>query len=227
MRKLLIITSVFVVSSSSLIAQDTLPKISVLNSSNHIVISWTNPYTSLTTINIQRSTDSLRNFKTIGSVLDVKNKTNGYVDSKPPAGIQYYRLFLSFEGGIYIFSNAYRPALDTSKAIVKEVKPNVVSTWFEPSKYVYTGKENNIIVSLPLAGRKKYLVKFFEENGSFLFELSKITEPYLTLDKVNFVHAGLFNFELYEEGVLIEKQKFYIPKDVKGQGFNEQGRFQK
>ncbi len=88
-----------------------------------------------------------------------------------------------------------------------------VQTWFAPSKLVYTGKENNVIISLPDAEKKKYSIKFFEEDGTFLFEIKKITETYLTLDKVNFVHAGLFNFEIYADGLLIEKHKFYIPKD--------------
>ena len=224
MRKLLIITFIVVNFTKILFAQEKLPKLSVVNSSNNIVISWTNPYTSLTTINIQRSNDSLRNFKTIGSVLDVKSKTNGFVDAKPPAGSQYYRLFLSFEGGIYIFSRSYKPVRDTSGTFSREIKTQTVNTWFEPSKFVYTGRENNVIISLPLAGKKKYLLKFFEENGNFLFELPKITETYLTVDKVNFIHAGIFNFELYEEGLLIEKHKFYIPKDGKAPGFNEQGK---
>ncbi len=59
------------------VAQDTLPNISVIQRSNKVVIGWTNTYTSVTTINIQRSYDSLKNFKTIGSVLNVKAKSNG------------------------------------------------------------------------------------------------------------------------------------------------------
>ena len=225
MRKLLFLPFIFIISIHSLFAQDTLPKVSVINSSNHIVISWTNPYTSLTIINIQRSPDSLKNFKTIGTVLDVKNISNGFVDAKPPAGKQYYRVFLSFEGGVYIFSHSYKPMIDTTKLLQRELKSTVVNAWFEPSKYVYTGRDNNVIISLPLAGKKKYVLKFFEENGIFLFELSKIPEPYLTVDKVNFIHAGIFNFELYEEGVLMEKHKFYIPKDGKPvPGVNEQGK---
>ena len=74
-------------------------------------------------------------------------------------------------------------------------------------------------------GQKKYLIKFFEETGAFLFELNKITEPYLTLDKVNFIHAGIFDFEVYENGVLIEKHKVYVPKDGKPvPGMNELGK---
>lgn len=210
--------------SEIILAQDTLPKVSVTNSSNHIVISWVNPYTSLTTINIQRSYDSLRNFKTIGSVLDIHTKTNGFVDANPPQTNMYYRIFLSFEGAMYIFTKSFRPVIDTSRTIPKDFKTNVVSTFFEPSKFIYTGRENNVIISLPQAVKKKYMVKFFEENGSFLFDISRIAEPYLTLDKVNFIHAGLFSFELYEDGILLEKQRFYIPKDGRsGQG--EQGKY--
>lgn len=197
-------------------SQDTLPKISVTQISNKVLVSWTNPYTSVTNIGIQRSYDSLKYFTTIGSVLNVKAQTNGFVDSKEFMPAQYYRLFISFEGGTYIFTTSHRPGLDTLN-----VMPNVtenftsVQTWFIPSKQVYTGRDNNIVMFLPNANKKKYSVKFFEDDGTFLFEIKKITEPYLTVDKVNFIHSGLFKFELFDNGVSIEKHKFYIPKDGK------------
>jgi hypothetical protein len=199
-------------------AQDTLPNISVTQISNKVVISWTNTFTSVTTINIQRSNDSLKNFTTIGSVLNVKARSNGFVDArefKPP---QYYRVFISFEGGTYLFTKSHHPHLDSAKAVVEliEIPPAVpVKTWFAPSKMVFSGKDNNVIISLPDAGKKKYSIKFFEENGDPIFELKKITEPWLTLDKVNFLHAGLFNFEIYSDDILVEKHKVYIPKDGK------------
>ena len=68
---------------------------------------------------------------------------------------------------------------------------------------------------MPDADKKKYSIKFFEQDGTPVFEIKKITETYLTLDKVNFMHAGLFNFEVYADGLLVEKHKFYIPKDGK------------
>ena len=68
-------------------------------------------------------------------------------------------------------------------------------------------------------------MKFFEEDGTPAFDINKITEPYLTLEKVNFTHAGLFNFELYDDGKLIEKHKVYVPKDGRlVNGNNERGR---
>ena len=216
MQKFLIFFLIFLL-SQKIFAQDTLPKLSVTNISDHILISWTNPFVTLTTINIQRSFDTTKNFTTIGSVLDVANKKNGFIDSKPLSPNMYYRIFLSFEGGTYMFTKSSRPVKDTSKALpdIKDIQQSAVNTWFIPSKLIYTGRDNNVVIALPDAPRKKYLIKFFEENGAFIFELNKISEPYLTLDKVNFLHAGIFDFEIYENGVLIEKHKVYVPKDGK------------
>ncbi len=207
-------------------SQDTLPNITVTQISNKVLVSWANPYTSVTNIGIQRSYDSLRYFTTIGSVLNVKAQTNGFVDSKEFMPAQFYRLFISFEGGTYIFTASHRPGLDTLNVMPKVTENfTPVQTWFIPSKQVYTGRDNNIVMSLPDADKKKYSVKFFEDDGTFLFEIKKITEPYLTVDKVNFIHSGLFKFELYADGVLAEKHKVYIPKDGKTiPSLDEQGR---
>jgi hypothetical protein len=217
MYKSLLILFFFCILQKNSFAQDTLPKITVTQISNKVLISWTNPFTSLTTINIQRSYDSLKNFTTIGTVLNVQAKTNGFIDAKEFIPSQYYRLFISFEGGTYMFTQSHRPGIDTMKSFssLNEIQQAPVQTWFIPSKLVYTGKENNVIISLPDAVKKKYSIKFFEEDGTPLFEIKKITEPYLILDKVNFRHAGLFNFELYANGILVEKHKVYIPKDGK------------
>lgn len=217
MRVIIIFLVLLICNNRILFGQDTLPKLSVSNISNSILISWTNPFTYLTTINIQRSFDSTKNFTTIGSILDVKNKQNGFVDSKPKSTNMFYRVFLSFEGGTYMFTRSYRPVIDTLKTMptIKPLQQAQVITWFVPSGRVYTGKDNNVIISLPDADKKNYAIKFFEENGTLVFEISKITEPFLTLEKVNFLRAGMFNFELFEGGTLIEKHKFYIPKDGK------------
>src|SRR5579862_3675342 len=117
MYKLIFILSFFLILQKISFAQDTLPKVSVTQRSNKVLISWTNAFTSVTTINIQRSYDSLKNFTTIGSVLNVTAKSNGFVDSKVFIPPQYYRLFISFEGGTYIFTQSHRPGIDTMKII--------------------------------------------------------------------------------------------------------------
>jgi hypothetical protein len=51
------------------------------------------------------------------------------------------------------------------------------------------------------------------EEEEVLFELNNITEKALTLDKSNFIHSGWFRFELYNGDQLVERHRFYVPKD--------------
>jgi len=84
---------------------------------------------------------------------------------------------------------------------------------YKPSKFVFTEKDGNVKIALPLAKEKKYTIKFFDELGIPAFEIKQIKETVLTLDKSNFVHAGWFKFELYEDGQVKEKSKLFVPKD--------------
>ncbi len=171
MYKILLTVFLFFAVQQISFSQDTLPKITVSQLGKKVLISWQNPFTFVTAINIQRSADSLKNFTTIGTVLNVTSKSNGFVDTKEfiPSR-QYYRLFISFEGGNYIFTQSHRPAQDTFN-----ITPDIVDytppakTWFTPSKHVYTGRDNNVIISLPDAEHKKYSIKFFEEDGQLTF----------------------------------------------------------
>ncbi len=212
---------------STAYAQDTLPRISVKKISGKVIISWKNHYGgTISTINIQRSYDSLKTFTTIGSVLNPVSRDNGFVDAKPPYDKMYYRLFIAFEGGSYLFTKSSIPIIDTGLYDLKLPEANITQpAGFIPSRYIYTGKENNVVINLPNAATKKYSVKFFDANDKFLFEIKKIPQPYITLEKVNFKHAGWFNFQLFEEEILLEKYQFLISKDSKKSVHNnEQGK---
>jgi len=218
----------FTVSKS--IAQDTLPNLSVKNISKKIIISWKTTYgANITAINIQRSSDSLRNFTTIGSVLEPMNRENGFLDTKAPGLNMFYRVFVAFEGGTYVFTKSYRPVIDTLDAGKSNFPPGIVTKndsikflpipvipkGFVPSKYIFTGKDNNVIINLPQAGDRPFTVKFFDENDQPVFEILKLKEPYFIIEKVNFLHSGWFYFKLYEGTELREKNQFYIPKEGK------------
>ncbi|MEJ7740864.1 MAG: hypothetical protein WKF97_25890 [Chitinophagaceae bacterium] len=97
--------------------QDTLPKFSVTNKGNNrIIVSWTNPYgQSIRQLSIQRSFDSLKNYKSILTVPDPTPIQNGYVDSKATNDHMFYRLYIQLDSGKYLFSVAKRPAPDTAK----------------------------------------------------------------------------------------------------------------
>lgn len=259
-------------------AQLVLPGITVKEFNGKIIVSWRNEYSiPVSTINIQRSYDSSKNFTTIGSVLNPQNLENGFADDKPPYNKMYYRVFVSFEGGNYLFSNSSKPEkiipdenqaaesgidrikypwqadpapanptilappeekslkgiklkvdqlADQNKKIPvnKEsiIIKNIPEIIIYPSLRIYSSKDNNIVIHLPEAGLKRYIVKFYDENDNFLFELTKIKEEYLIVEKVNFVHAGWFHFEIFENGKSLEKNKFFISKEIKPNGdFNK------
>ena len=268
-------------SSGTLFAQEILPGITVKNYNGKIIVSWKNQYPiEVKTINIQRSFDSAKNYTTIGSVLNPQNSENGFVDEAPPYNKMYYRLFISFDAGNYIFSDPVRPVKEISQpqpmitqelTVVpvkkeelvnepgkeskkehlikpvekteipaeskktkkskepvaknsKEKKPdkskpgNTVTVTTDenavsyPSRRIYTAKDNNIVINLPHFESRKYTVKFFAENDKPLFELNRIKEEYLIVEKMNFLRAGWFYFELYENGKMIERNKFFIVK---------------
>ena len=216
---------------------DTLPKFSVKNvGNNRIVIGWLNTFESVKQISIQRSFDSTKNFKSILTVADPALPENGFVDTKANNDRMFYRLYIMLDKGVYFFSDAKRPALDTvvkKEAAVKTDLPGITvpiiisdgvvigpvngnnrpkAELYVPSKRIFTFKDGYVRIILPEEIDKKYNIKFFS-NDELLFELKEVKERNFKIDKANFYHAGWFKFELYENGELLEKNKFYIPKE--------------
>ena len=93
------------------------------------------------------------------------------------------------------------------------IKPFIPKAVFIPSTHVFTEKEGYVKIVLPDANEKQYRIRFYEIDSSFLFEMKRIKASFLIIDKTNFIHAGWFMFELYEDDKLKEKNKVYIPKD--------------
>lgn len=291
-------------------AQDTLPKFSATTTGTKVIVSWVNPNPNVTQISIQRSLDSLKNFKTILTVPDPTVLQNGFVDNKSLPKYNYYRLFIVYSDGNYEFSKSKKAYWDTLKKVIpsapnpriqidepeptkpvapavkpdtkvvdsskliKPKQPEIVSPKpappppperylvikkrdtvlysinekvfkpfrdsianktkdtlvyrggdtifirpfiprevYKPSIYVFTDKDGNITINLPQANQHHYSLKIFEETGEFLFEIKTIKDSPLILDKSNFLKAGWYKFELYEDGKLKEKNKFQLLKD--------------
>lgn len=242
MRYFQIIVIIFFSGSFTVSAQETLPNISVRASGNNVIVSWKNAYkVPISNLLIQRSYDSLQNYTTIGSVLSPGNEENGYSDVNPPYNKMYYRAFVVFEGGSYIYSLPTRPqkddpvyvktidgrdslvvqerqelqpwqinpALDSNYIIVPglpNVKPQI--------KRIMASADNSIMLALPAAETKKYKVRFYDENEKLVFELNNIKDEFLVIEKVNFRHSGMFRYEILEDGIVIEKNSVFVPKDV-------------
>ena len=216
-------------------AQKILPAITVKNFGGKIIVSWQNEFpTPVSNILIQRSYDSLKNYTSIGSVLNPQSRENGYADVNPPYTKMYYRVSISFEGGAYLISPPVRPIKETffsdssnatgvsdprypwqaDSSLVKSKKDEITY----PSERLFTSRDNNLVIHLKDAAIKKYSAKVFDEKDSLLFELTKLNEEYLIIEKVNFGHTGWFHFEIYESGKLIEKNKFQIAKEGRSAG---------
>ncbi len=94
-------------------------------------------------------------------------------------------------------------------AVTTKEEPNA----FAPSLYVFSHPDGNIRIQVPNRARlARYRIKFYEIDQRFLFELKNLPAPSFQLDKINFLHAGWFLFELYEDSRLIEKHKVYLDK---------------
>ncbi len=250
MKKLLLLLLIF--SNTAAFSQDTLPDFKVVNTGKSVIVSWKNKYKMpIATLNIQRSFDSLKNYTTIGSVLNASGSENGFTDNDPPYNKMYYRLFIGFEGGSYIITSPKRPVKVVPESVSSEdsatltlkrfqwqadpmidslaVKPgNVIIPGKKevtyPSKRIFTNNSQMVVIHLPDAIIKNYRALFFDDKGKKIIELTKLKEEFLILEKVYFMRSGWFNFELYENGELIEKNKIQILKDKKISTGDQRGR---
>jgi hypothetical protein len=328
-------------------AQDTLPGFSAeIKAKNRVLISWTNPYgAKIKQLSIQRSKDSLRMFKSVVTLPDPTVLQNGYMDQNLPDTNFFYRIYIMFDGGEYLFSPAKRPRTvppapkparnqpnnrnsadkkpatnnpvtgnnpaadqpvpspDTAQIIAPKdsattgaatrstdlsnsAKPNpkepaktntkeavkapttrpepapekllfvkkgdeLVATLnekslkrfrdsiltktkdtlsmisrdtlllrpFQPrevftvSKHVFMDKTGLLHIEFPWYAHRNYQVRFFDTDRSPLFVIKDIKDPVLLLDKANFMRAGWYFFEVYEDGKLLEKNKIFVPRD--------------
>ncbi len=81
------------------------------------------------------------------------------------------------------------------------------------SEYVYTDRDGYVVIKLPEADKKKYELRFFEEDDTPVLEIKHVKEPLLILDKTTFYHSGWFKFELKENGRAKERNKIFLAKD--------------
>lgn len=94
-----------------------------------------------------------------------------------------------------------------------DIHPFVVKYVWKPSVYIFTNNKGYVTIRLPEIKQHRYHVVFYEEDGSELFRIKSLKETELILDKTDFMHAGWFFFELFEDDKLKEKNKFLLTKE--------------
>ncbi len=206
-----------------------LPDFMALIKTGKIQLEWLSGFTNVKQIGIQRSLDSVLNFNTIAYASYPTQTRNVFLDNKPLPGTNYYRLFILFNTGRYMYSKVVLAIPDSTISASTKLQAEDITNGpptgkdakssekapekivWHPSNTIYTTVDGNVNINLPEAPKKNYSVKFYEATGVFLFEIDKVKEPFLILEKAIFLHSGWFNFELFEDGKLKEKWSFFIP----------------
>ena len=94
-----------------------------------------------------------------------------------------------------------------------EIHPFMAKYVWRPSQYVFTNTKGYVTIILPQVKQHRYRIIFYDDDATELFQIRSLKEVQLVLDKTNFIHAGWFSFELFENDKLKEKNKFYLAKD--------------
>lgn len=193
-------------------SQALLPYITVTNEGGKNYISWRSGYENIKMIGIQRSRDSIYNYSTIGHAGNPNKAANEYTDKKPFVGKNFYRLFIVLTNGSYFFSN---PAGITLTPATLSSSNGDKPLAFQPSIFVYTNPDGNVNISLAHAATEQYSIRFYDARNHFLFEITDIKKPFLVLDKSNFLRSGWYHYDLFQNGKILEKWKFYVADPIK------------
>lgn len=100
-----------------------LPDIIAASDKGVNVISWTCQYDGIESIAVQRSTDSVFNYKTIGYVKNTRKGEQAFIDGHPDAGNNWYRLYIGFSSDLTWYSNNIRVYIDSATLLEKGVVP--------------------------------------------------------------------------------------------------------
>ena len=144
----------------------------------------------------------------------------------PPPPIHWISIYKKSKDSLYtkIDIDFYKKFRDSIRTKTKDtiinsgldeylIKHFVPKPIWKPSKYLFTNDDGYTILKVPDLEKHHYKIIFTEENGTEIFTLNSVNEDYLKIDKSNFPHAGWFFYTMYEDGKLLEKNKFFIESD--------------
>lgn len=165
LKKVQALLVVFMAVSAVSKAQDTLPGFTIKDlGQNRIAVSWVNPFDACIQLNVQRSFDSARNFRTIFSTPSPELPQNGYVDTKAPTGKMYYRIFYVLQGGAYFFSPAKRVAEGFANTVLLD-SANI--------KIVTIKKKDSVLARIPMEKYKLFRDSILYKTKDSLFAVGE------------------------------------------------------
>lgn len=216
--------------STDSFAQATLPDMQILTQKGVNILSWVCQYDGIKSIAVQRSSDSVFNFATIGYVKNTKKGTQGYIDGHPLPGNNFYRLYIAFNSDLTWYSNRVKIKIDSAQLMQKAVLPpndslqnmlgniitndgktedlsGVVTYSYVRSQYVFTNPfTGHINIELPDDAKVQdvFSLRFFDAKNTPVLDVPKVAEHSVILDKRNFQRKGLYKFELLKNNKVVE-----------------------
>lgn len=201
-----------------------LPAMQIVTDNAKNILSWTSQYDGIKSISIQRSSDSVSNFVTIGLLANPKKGVQKFTDLKPLIGKNSYRLSILFAGDVEWFSNTYKVIMDSEviaksiEGVIESGSTNAISSpvnvpavtqptdfYYTPSVRIYTNPyTGHININLEDALSKKYSIRFFDPSKNEILRISRVIKTALVLDKNNFNAKGTYSFQLFDGSTLNE-----------------------
>jgi len=226
----LVLITLFAFFSFAAHAQPVLPNVAAMTQKGLNILSWTNQYDGIKSIAVQRSSDSVYNFATIGYVKNLKKGAQGFVDGHPVPGANWYRLYIVFSSDLTWYSNTAKLFVDSAQLMQQRVLPpndslqkivnnltlnsgtapdpsEINAYTYIRSQYVFTNPfTGHVNVELPDTTDKKssYSLHFFDTKNRQVLEVPKITEHSVIIDKRNFQKKGIYKFEMRKNKDILE-----------------------
>lgn len=203
MRNCLLFLFLFIY--GSLFSQSPLPDFQLVKvGNNKIKISWENPFLeSCIQINVQRSYDSLRGFRTIFSSLSPQLPQNGFIDDKAPNDKMFYRIFFMLSNNAYFFSASKRATgyAENISALNKNELISIIK------------KNNELLAQLPFVEFQKFRDSIFTKTKDSLFTLNPTTVLWKPFEPNSLWRPSLFVYTNRNGSVIINlpiaKEKKY------------------
>jgi hypothetical protein len=104
-------------------AQTMLPDILGATEKGINLLSWNCQYEGVKSIAVQRSSDSVFNFVSIGYVKNLKKGAQAYIDGHPMPGNNWYRLYIVFNSDLTWYSNRFKLYVDSAAIMNQTVLP--------------------------------------------------------------------------------------------------------
>lgn len=114
-----------------------------------------------------------------------------------------------FKDSIFKFTKDSLSRINKNTVAYFPFKLEATTDSWIPSALVYTNNLGNLVISLKDTQHKRYSLLIYS-GMKLLINLTNIQEDKIILEKSNFYHSGWYQFELYCDGILLEKNKFLL-----------------